>query len=381
MSQHKYLIVGGGMAADAAVQGIREIDGEGSIGVLSTELHSPYNRPPLSRGLWKGQPVKQIWRQHAVGQATLHLGCTAQSLDAGHHRLTDNQGTVYHYEKLLLATGGTPRRLPGDSPDVIYFRTLDNYYHLRRLVDAWRRFAVIGGGFIGAEIAAALALQHRGHDNLPRAGHRRPHVPRPRWRSSSPVSTSKKGSRSAPAAKRCRSVQGHNGRLLVKTRNLETAAEEEIAAEAVVAGLGIEPDVALARQAGAGDRQRRPRGRRPADQPPQHLRRRRRGRVPQSRPGCLSPRRTRRQRQRPWARWPGSPMAGEPVAYHHLPCFYSDLFELGYEAVGQLNAAARHRLRLEGAVSQGRGLLSSPSGGSAACCCGTFGGGSTPPVS
>ena len=59
MPHYKYLIVGGGMTADAAVNGIREADGEGSIGLISAEQNAPYNRPPLSKGLWKGDKAGQ----------------------------------------------------------------------------------------------------------------------------------------------------------------------------------------------------------------------------------------------------------------------------------------------------------------------------------
>ena len=72
--------------------------------------------------------------------------------------MTDDQGTVYAFDKLLLATGGTPRRFPWGGDDVIYYRTLDDYQRLRALTEQGQRFAVIGGGFIGSEIAAALAL-------------------------------------------------------------------------------------------------------------------------------------------------------------------------------------------------------------------------------
>ena len=76
MPNYMYLIVGGGMTADAAVHGIREVDRDGSIGLLSAEAHPPYDRPPLSKKLWKGKPLESIWRQTESQGVTLHLGRT-----------------------------------------------------------------------------------------------------------------------------------------------------------------------------------------------------------------------------------------------------------------------------------------------------------------
>jgi 3-phenylpropionate/trans-cinnamate dioxygenase ferredoxin reductase component len=158
MPDYKYLIVGGGMTADAALQGIREVDRTSSIGLIGSEPHPPYNRPPLTKGLWKDKPLTSIWRKTDRSSATLHTGRTARQLDAGKRRVTDDQGTEYQYEKLLLATGGTPRRLEFGGDHIIYYRTLADYEQVRALAEKHTRFAVIGGGFIGSEIAAALAM-------------------------------------------------------------------------------------------------------------------------------------------------------------------------------------------------------------------------------
>src|SRR5438105_2879813 len=104
MLEYKYLIIGGGMTADAAVQGIRQRDREGPIGLIGSEPQPPYDRPPLSKGLWKGKSRESIWRKAATQDATLHLGRKAVKLDAAHGQITDDQGTVYRYQKLLLAT-------------------------------------------------------------------------------------------------------------------------------------------------------------------------------------------------------------------------------------------------------------------------------------
>ena len=63
MKDYKYLILGAGMTADAAVRGIRDIDPHGTIGLVGSEQDPPYNRPPLSKGLWKGKPIEKIWRR------------------------------------------------------------------------------------------------------------------------------------------------------------------------------------------------------------------------------------------------------------------------------------------------------------------------------
>src|ERR1041385_809470 len=135
------------MAADAAVQGIRSVDKTGDIGVIGFESDPPYNRPPLSKGLWKGDSVDGIWRKTKEQNATLHLRRTVNLLDPGQKRVTDAQGNSYSWEKLLLATGGTPRRLPFGGDDIIYYRTFGDYQRLRAATEKKQRFAVIGGGF------------------------------------------------------------------------------------------------------------------------------------------------------------------------------------------------------------------------------------------
>ena len=82
MPSYTYLIVGGGMTAAAAVAGIREVDGDGSIGVITAEPHPPYDRPPPSKALWKGKPLESIWRGSDGKAVTLHTGRTARELDA-----------------------------------------------------------------------------------------------------------------------------------------------------------------------------------------------------------------------------------------------------------------------------------------------------------
>src|SRR5690349_12012503 len=127
MSHYKYLIIGAGMTADAAARAIRKIDSDGSIGMVSAELVAPYNRPPLTKDLWKGKDLESIWLKTNDLDVTFHLGRLIQSLDMAKKCVTDDAGQVYSFEKLLLATGGTPRRLNFGGDRIIYFRTVQDY--------------------------------------------------------------------------------------------------------------------------------------------------------------------------------------------------------------------------------------------------------------
>ena len=110
MRTTQYLIAGGGMTADAACKGIRDLDADGAITVVSEEPHPPYARPPLSKALWKGDEESTIWRGTEQLGVDLKLGRRIVALDLPGRAATDDQGERYTYEKLLLATGGRPRR-------------------------------------------------------------------------------------------------------------------------------------------------------------------------------------------------------------------------------------------------------------------------------
>ena len=127
MTRFKYFIVGGGMAADSATKGIRSLDETGSIGLLAQEKDPPYDRPPLSKGLWKGKPLAGIWRDTAARGVIMFTGRRAVSLDPSQREIVDDQGAAYGYENLLLATGGAPKRHAADGEAPIYYRTLDDY--------------------------------------------------------------------------------------------------------------------------------------------------------------------------------------------------------------------------------------------------------------
>jgi 3-phenylpropionate/trans-cinnamate dioxygenase ferredoxin reductase subunit len=337
MPNYTYLIVGGGMTADAAVGGIREVDPSGPIGLLSAESHPPYNRPPLSKGLWKGKPLEKIWRHTDERPGvTLHLGRTARHLDLQNKRVTDEQGSVYGYDKLLLATGGTPRRLPFGGEEIIYFRTLDDYQRLRDLTRLGRRFAVIGGGFIGSEVAAALAMNGKevvmafpedwiGHRMFP-----------PDLAAFLNAYYRQKGVEIIPGSL-VSGLQARGGRLDLKIQSAQGQGEREIEVDGVVAGIGIQPNVELAQAAGleVEDGIRVDASLR-TSHPDVYAA----GDVANFANPALG-RRLRVEHEdnaNTMGRLAGQAMAGRAVSYDHLPFFYSDLFDLGYEAVGEVDS-------------------------------------------
>jgi hypothetical protein len=109
MPHYKYLIVGGGMTADAAVKSIREADSQGSIGLISEESNPPYNRPALSKGLWKGESPDRIWRGTEKHDATLHLGRRARSLPCrrSYRAASETTQEARLKSRLLFLSGAT----------------------------------------------------------------------------------------------------------------------------------------------------------------------------------------------------------------------------------------------------------------------------------
>jgi 3-phenylpropionate/trans-cinnamate dioxygenase ferredoxin reductase component len=327
MEHSRYLIVGGGLTADSACKGIRELDPDGKIVLISEEPHAPYSRPPLSKALWKGEAEDTVWRGTQELGVDMRLGRRIDGLDLAERVAIDAEGQRYHYERLLLATGGRPRRLPfGD--DVIYFRTLDDYRRLRTLADRGFRFVVIGGGFVGSEIAAALALNGCPVTMVfPEPGIAARIFP-------AELSTRLNG------YYRSRGVELLPGASVagIDRDRITLGDGRTLKADAVVAGIGIEPNVELAAEAGlpvtngivvdalgraggrgdvfaAGDVARFPVPALGGDLRVEH-----------------------EDHAKSHGRGVGANMAGAAKPYDHLPFFYSDLFDLGYEAVGELDS-------------------------------------------
>ncbi len=334
MARFDHLIVGGGMTADAAARGIRKEDAKGTIGVVGAEPHRAYNRPPLTKGLWKGEPLDGIWRRIEETGAELILGRRVVSVDPEAKRVTDDRGAIYEYGTLLLATGGEPRRFQDAPEGVVYFRTLDDYRQVRGLADRGAGFVVVGGGFIGSEIAAALRMQGRDVTMIVKEDGIGARVFPPdlsRWL----VEYYREKGVTVLLGKSADRVEARDRKFQVRS-----GTDQPVVADAVVAGLGIEPNTDLARQAGlvvsdGVDVDEQLRTSRPEIYAAGDV------------ANFLSPALGKRIRvehednANTMGEVAGRNMAGAGRRYDHLPMFYSDLFDLGYEAVGDVSA--RHQ--------------------------------------
>lgn len=168
MEDYDYVIVGGGLAGASAVKGIREKDTEGSILLVGEEKYSPYNRPPLSKDLLLGDDtVEEIFVEEETFYSDhgvkVKLETTITDVDSDQKVVTDEKGGNYHYGKLLLATGGHPKKLDipgGDLDGLYYYRYLEDYKTLNERLEKSSSATVIGGGFIGSELAAGLNLNN-----------------------------------------------------------------------------------------------------------------------------------------------------------------------------------------------------------------------------
>jgi len=336
---YTYIIVGAGLAGGSAAEGIRELDTKGSILLIGSEKHLPYDRPDLSKKLWFGKKkLEQIFlhdqKFYDENCIQVRLGSRIKELNAGEKTVKDENGNRYQYQKLLLATGGIPRTLPipgGNVEGLCYYRYLDDYLRIRKEAKEGKSAVVIGGGFIGSEIAAALNInqvkvtivfpepylvQRVFPDYLGKAIQQH-YVER----GITVLSEDKPSS-----FIKC------GGKFTTRTSN-----GKQVESDLLIVGIGIMPVIDLAQQAGlkigngivvneylqtsdpkiyaAGDN---------AFFPYQAL--------------------GQNMRIEHWdnavnqGKWAGRNMAGANWPFTYLPYFYSDLFEFGYEAVGEVDS-------------------------------------------
>lgn len=340
-TSHSYIVVGSGLAGASAIEGIRQIDPRGSILLFGVEKDLPYDRPPLSKQLWTGgKAVAEIvlhddafYNENGVG---LRLGTEVTQIDPAAHTVRDEQDNVYRYDRLLLATGGTPRRLDilgGESEGISYYRTLHDYRQLRDAATEGSSVLVIGGGFIGSEMAASLCANKLAVTMIFPSS----------WLASRvfPESLGRylteqyraKGVHVLTEDEPVSIYRNGNG-YVTRTR-----AGLEIRRDLVVAGIGITPNISLAQAAGittgngvivneylqtsapdiyaAGDI----------------------ALFPET---GFGPRRLEH-----WdnavnqGKHVGRNMAGAHEPFTYVPFFFSDLFDFGYEAVGDIDSRLR----------------------------------------
>jgi NADPH-dependent 2,4-dienoyl-CoA reductase/sulfur reductase-like enzyme len=158
----RYLILGGGMAAGYAARAFVE-DGAkpGELGIVSSDQDLPYERPPLSKGFLAGRDTDQgilinppeFYTRHGIEVALREV---VDHADLPARRLRTRSGEEYAYEKLLIATGARPRTLDLPGP-VYYLRSAADSRRIRDAAARARSAVVIGGGFIGMEVASVLA--------------------------------------------------------------------------------------------------------------------------------------------------------------------------------------------------------------------------------
>ncbi len=336
---YTYIIVGSGLAGASAIDGIRERDKNGDILLIGAEKHLPYDRPPLTKKLWFGKKkVEEIFlhdeRFYDRNDVTLASGISVTSIDARQKSITANNGITYYYQKLLLATGGQPRtmNLPGgDLEGIFYFRTLDDYLRLRQESSEGKTAVVVGGGFIGSEHAAALTINKV---NVTMIFPESVLVSRvfPGYLGKAIQDDYLKRGVTLLSGEKPTSFSKKGNRFITRTES-----GKEIESDMVIVGIGIVLSLDLPRKAGlqtangiivdeylqaslpdiyaAGD-------------------------------NAFFPYRAlgKQTRVEHWdnalnqGKWAGRNMAGAKEPYMYMPYFFSDLFDFGYEAVGEVDS-------------------------------------------
>ncbi|GGO08309.1 pyridine nucleotide-disulfide oxidoreductase [Microbispora rosea subsp. aerata] len=348
MTQQRFVIVGAGLAGAKAAEALRGQGFDGRITLIGAEPHRPYERPPLSKGYLMGTSDRagvfvheESW--YADHDVELRLGVAAAGLDRGAHRVELADGATIGYDKLLLATGALPRRppIPGaDAPHVRYLRRIEDCESLKDVLATVSRLAVIGAGWIGLEVTAAARRAGVEVTVLEAA-------PLPLLRVLGPEV--------ARVFADLHRDHGADLRLGVTVSEITPSGVRlgdgtEIAADAVLVGVGVEPDVRLALHAGLRvddgivvDAALR------TDDPDIVAA----GDVANAYHPLLG----RHIRVEHWANALKQPavaaatMLGRDAVYEDLPYFYTDQYDLGMEYVGHVEPGGYDQVVFRGDVA------------------------------
>ena len=243
-----YLFVGGGIAAGFAAEGIREIDKDGTIGILSSDKDGPYTRPALSKLIWTDDDYTAEdvpFHTAEKTDADVILETVVTAIDKEHKRVATEDGQTYSYSKLLLATGGEPQMLEGPEDDhVIAFRSFEDYRKLRDFSGSDQHVIVVGGSYIGTELAANLKLNNTQvsfiYPQKVLGDERFPLELAKEYEESY-----RKSGMTLLNESRAASYSRKGDKLSLKLENGET-----VEGDTIVLGLGIEPRLDLAEEAG-----------------------------------------------------------------------------------------------------------------------------------
>ncbi|MDD9906533.1 MAG: FAD-dependent oxidoreductase [Rhodospirillaceae bacterium] len=245
-----YVVIGAGQAGGRAVEAMRASGFEGRIDLIGAEPHLPYERPPLSKELLTEDAPFELMHDeawYAEKDISVHLGAPVTSIDPAAKRVTVGESQILAYDKLLLTTGGFVRKLTIDGAGlkgVEYLRTIEESRAIGSMLAEGARIVVVGGGFIGLEIAASARKRGCQVTVLEAAD-------RLMGRALPPEI--------GQAYEALHRGKGVDVRLNTAIERIEgtgsveavvTAAGDKIAADGVVVGIGIDPDTALAEAAG-----------------------------------------------------------------------------------------------------------------------------------
>src|SRR5262245_66454175 len=169
MSAGTIAIVGAGQAGGWAAKTLRGEGYTGSIVLIGAEPHPSHERPPLSKAVLAGDAAPETTHlfkpaEHAALDLDFRVSARATKIDRSAKRVALTDRSAVAYDKLILTTGGTARRLPvpgGDSPRAFYLRTIEDSLAIRETLGPGRKLAVIGGGWIGLEVAATVGVAER----------------------------------------------------------------------------------------------------------------------------------------------------------------------------------------------------------------------------